>query len=162
TWRGVRAEALAMRGEHALAVDFARAAVDIAAATDALLHHANARLALTRALRAAAHRDEADAEEKRAIELWDAKGATLLAERAGSATPRPADQAPRVATARPMRRRVRENAATTNEADLAAAVAARDGDALLRLFADDLEVVHHPAGATYDRRGSLAYWRTVL
>src|SRR5262245_14056240 len=45
TWRRVRAEALARRGEHAAAVDFARAAVDIAAATDALLHHGGARLA---------------------------------------------------------------------------------------------------------------------
>src|SRR5262249_13267841 len=43
-WRGVRAEALASRGEHAAAVDLARAAVDIASATDALLHHAAARL----------------------------------------------------------------------------------------------------------------------
>src|SRR5262249_12776221 len=35
TWRRVRAEALARRGEHAAAVDLARAAVDIAATTDA-------------------------------------------------------------------------------------------------------------------------------
>src|SRR5262249_31131326 len=53
TWRRVRAEALARRGEHAAAVDFARAAVDIAATTDALLHHGGARLALAAALRAA-------------------------------------------------------------------------------------------------------------
>jgi len=50
-WRGVRAEALARRGEHAAAVDLARAAVEIAAATDALLVHADARLALATALR---------------------------------------------------------------------------------------------------------------
>ena len=81
-WRGVRAEALARRGEHAAAVDFARAAVEIAAATDALLHHANARLALATALRAAGRDAEADEEEQRAIELWEAKGATLLVERA--------------------------------------------------------------------------------
>ena len=52
-WRGVRAEALARRGEHAAAVELARAAVEIAAPTDALLHHANARVALAAALRAA-------------------------------------------------------------------------------------------------------------
>src|SRR5207247_3306195 len=50
-WRGVRAEALARRGEHASAVQFARAAVDIAAATEALLDHADARRALAAALR---------------------------------------------------------------------------------------------------------------
>ena len=82
-WRGTRAEALARRGEHVAAVDLARAAVELAAATDALLDHADARLALATALRAAGRSDEADAEEARAIELWAAKGATLLAERAG-------------------------------------------------------------------------------
>ena len=81
-WRGVRAEALARRGEHAAAIELASAAVAIAAATDALLDHADARLALAAALRAAGRGGEADAEERRAIELWEAKGATLLAERA--------------------------------------------------------------------------------
>src|SRR5262249_17641937 len=74
--------ALARRGEHASAVALARAAVDIAAATDGLLHHAEARLALAAALRAAGRSDEAAAEQARAIELWEAKGATLPAERA--------------------------------------------------------------------------------
>src|SRR5262249_11997841 len=82
TWRRLRAGALAQRGEHAAAVELARAAVDIAAATDALIHHADARLALAAALRAAGRREEAAAEEARAIELWKAKGATVLAERA--------------------------------------------------------------------------------
>src|SRR5262249_45053220 len=80
-WRGVRAEALASRGGHAAAVDLAGAAVDIASATDALLHHADARLALATTLRAAGRHDEADAEERRAIELREAKGATVLVER---------------------------------------------------------------------------------
>src|SRR5439155_17019869 len=70
-WRGVRAEALAQRGEHAAAVEFAQAAVAIAAATDALLDHADARLALATALRAAGRSQEAAAEEARAIELWE-------------------------------------------------------------------------------------------
>src|SRR5262245_53369055 len=42
-WRGVRAEALARRGEHKEAIGLARTAVEIAAATDALLDHADAR-----------------------------------------------------------------------------------------------------------------------
>jgi class 3 adenylate cyclase/tetratricopeptide (TPR) repeat protein len=90
-WRGVRAEALARRGQAAAAVDFARAAVDLAAATDHLLDHADARRALATALRAAGRHDEAATQDLRAIELWDAKGATLLADRArgaaGSARP---------------------------------------------------------------------------
>ena len=81
-WRGVRAEALARRGDHAAAITFAEAAVAIAAATDALLDHADARLALAAAFRAGGRRAEADAEERRAFELWEAKGATVLAERA--------------------------------------------------------------------------------
>ena len=86
-WRGVRAEALAHRGETAAAVELAQAAVTIAAATDALLDHADARLALATALRAAGRTSEADAEEQHAVELWKAKGATLLAERAPHAAP---------------------------------------------------------------------------
>ena len=84
----MRAEALAKRGEHAAAVELAQAAVAIASATDALLDHADARLALAAALRAAGRGAEADAEERRAIELWEAKGATLLAERARTSTHR--------------------------------------------------------------------------
>ena len=98
-WRCVRAEALARRGEHAEAIALARAAVEIAATTDALLDHGDARHALAVVLRAAARAEDADAEEGRAIELWEAKGATLLAERAwrrgGRRDERP-DGAPRV------------------------------------------------------------------
>jgi class 3 adenylate cyclase/tetratricopeptide (TPR) repeat protein len=81
-WRGVRAEAVARRGDHWAAVELASKAVELAAATDALLDHADARLALAAALRAAGRYGEADAEDRRARELWETKGATLLAERA--------------------------------------------------------------------------------
>jgi len=80
-WRGVRAEALARRGEHGEAIALARAAVEIAAATDALLDHADARLALAAALRAAGFAAEADGEEAQAVALWESKGATLPASR---------------------------------------------------------------------------------
>src|SRR5262249_35014940 len=83
--------ALALRGEHAAAVQLARAAVDIAEATDALLDHADARLSLAAALRAAGRDAEADVEEARAVELWEAKGATLLAGRAGRRSGRASD-----------------------------------------------------------------------
>src|SRR5262249_56415745 len=92
--RGVRGEALARRGEPAPAVGLARAAGEIAAATDALLDHADARVALAVALRAAGRDGEAEVEERRAIELWVAKGATLLAEREAAASGPAADVQP--------------------------------------------------------------------
>src|SRR5262249_57148221 len=78
-WRGVRAEALARRGEHATAVDLARAAVEIAAATDALLDHADARVALAGALLAAGRAGGAEVEGRRTIGRVWAKGGALLA-----------------------------------------------------------------------------------
>ena len=165
-WRGVRAEALARRGEVGPAVDLARAAVDIAAATDALLDHADARRALAVALHAAGRRAEADAEEVRAIELWDAKGATLLTERARgdvgsvhSAGPAPDDRAVPV---RLMHRRVQANAATANATRLDAAAAARDADVFLSLLADGAEGVHHPTGTAYRERDALDGYRGLL
>jgi tetratricopeptide (TPR) repeat protein len=166
TWRRVRAEALARRGEHASAIDFARAAVDIAAATDALLHHADARLALATALRAAGRGNEAAAEQARAAELWEAKGATVLAERArrGIALAQPVQPAPveRDEPARPAPRRVRANMATAHAARFDAAFAARDTDALPTLIADEMEVVYHPTHSVYDGRESLRIWRAML
>ena len=73
-------------GEHQQAVAIAQAGVEIAEATDALLDHADARVALAAALRAAGRRAEADAESRRARELWETKGASLLAERASRAS----------------------------------------------------------------------------
>ena len=175
-WRGVRAEALARRGEHVVAVELAEAAVAIAAATDALLDHADARLALAAALRAAGRGREADAEERRATELWEAKGATLLAERArrdaGGAAPvvpackEPAEPVARFETltvpARAVTRRVRPNAATESGERFAAAIASRDLEAFARQLSDDFELVHHPTGATYGRRGMVATWRSLF
>ncbi|MEO6028156.1 MAG: nuclear transport factor 2 family protein [Candidatus Binatia bacterium] len=165
-WRGVRAEALARRGDHAPAIELAQAAVAIAAATDALLDHADARLALAAALRAAGRSSEADAEERRATELWEAKGATLLAERArrdaGRVVPKPSPTAERVAPAGAERRRVRANAATADAARLDAAVAARDPDRLLDVFADDLVIDDHTTGVVFDREGALASFRYLI
>jgi len=163
-WRGVRAEALAARGEHALAVELARAAVDIAAATDALLDHADARLALAAALRASGRETEAAAEEARAIELWEAKGATLLAQRARSGAKR--DAATAVAeTATPTRttrRRVEPNAATALSPRLAAAVAARDLDGVQSLYRDDFAMVDHATGAVLGRDAVVATMQVLF
>ena len=73
-WRGVRAEALARRGEHAAAVDFARAAVEHRR-RDRRAARSRRRPPRARrgASRAAGRSDEAAAEEARAIELWEAK-----------------------------------------------------------------------------------------
>src|SRR5206468_5462611 len=59
-------------------------------------------------------------------------------------------------------RRVRPNAATANAARLDAVIAARDDDTLATLFADEMEVVDHPTGTTWDARGNLASWRSLL
>jgi ketosteroid isomerase-like protein len=161
-WRGGGAEGLALRGEHDEAVRLAQAAVEIATATDALLDHADARLALAAALRVAGRRVEADAEERRARELWEAKGATLLAERAARGSDVGAAAVPAAAAPPPRRRRVRPNAATENAARLDAAIAARDGGALFDLFADDIHILEHAAGASFDRPGAIASWRGLI
>ncbi|MBI3781909.1 MAG: nuclear transport factor 2 family protein [Deltaproteobacteria bacterium] len=159
-WRGVRAEALAKSGEHAAAVDLAKAAVAIASATDALLDHADARVALATALRAAGRGTEADAEERRAIELWEVKGATLLAERArrdgGGAAPGSAFVADPIAVPRAVRRRVRPNAATSMQARFDAALAARDFDAIASVFHKDHREIDHPTGSSYGRGAAVA------
>jgi len=157
-WRGVRAEALAKRGDHAAAVELAQASVAIAAATDALLDHADARLALAAALRASGRAAEADAEERRAIELWEAKGATLLAERARSSAAlgiAPVAQLDATANQTPVTesRRVRDNAATRNVTAFTAAIRARNAAAVADLLADNLAIVHHPTGTTDDKAG---------
>ncbi|MCX5739424.1 MAG: nuclear transport factor 2 family protein, partial [Proteobacteria bacterium] len=159
-WRGVRAEALAKRGEHFAAIELAQAAVAIASATDALLHHADARMALAAALRAAGRGAEADAEARRAIELWEAKGAVLLAERARSDRGRVAPVA--VAAAEPeaappaARRRVRPNAASALLGPINAAIAARDFDAFAAKFREDFEEIYHPTGSTFGKEASIA------
>ena len=167
-WRGVRAEALARRGEHAAAVEFASAAVEIAAATDALLDHADARLALAAALRAAGRGREADAEERRAIELWEAKGATLLAERATHAAAPVAAPiaatAPRAAHA-PRRRPVRPNFAIEEMRRAEAAVAARDARALEALVParhrDRRSPVRNHVRIRRDRRAGSSHHRRL-
>ncbi len=162
-WRGVRAEALARRGDHATAIGFAEAAVAIAAATDALLDHADARLALAAALRAAGRVGEADQEERRAIELWEAKGATVLAERAhrvGPATmPDGSASAPRAV---PVTRPVRPNFATEEARRLDAAVAARDVEALSRVWREDVKNIDHVHGRSYGHAESVERQRSMI
>jgi class 3 adenylate cyclase/tetratricopeptide (TPR) repeat protein len=159
-WRGVRAEALARRGEHAAAIELARAAVEIAAATDALLDHADARTALAAALRAAGRASEAAAEDARAIGLWEAKGATLLVERARSSRAAPIERAPVARIATPARHaRVLENYATLHVARVDQAVAARDFQAVTWLLGES-GAIDHTSGRslTPDAHRDLFRW----
>jgi len=173
-WRGARAEALARRGEHAAAIELAQAAVAIAAATDALLDHADARLALAAALRAAGRGAAADGEERRAIELWEAKGATLLAERVRRLEPRRAETADASCAALPSdygvpggrrptpQRRVPPNAAIAAVAAGDAVLARSDLAAVSQLFAEAYEEVDHPTGSAYGKREALASVERLL
>jgi class 3 adenylate cyclase len=148
-WRGVRAEALARRGDHAAALELANAAVEIAAATDALLDHADARVALATVLRTAGRAHDADAAVARAVELWDTKGATALADRARTERPVEAASAPDQPSEAPTPRHVRENAATVNVARFASAFASRDPGVLADLIVENSTWLHHPTGVTY-------------
>jgi tetratricopeptide (TPR) repeat protein len=169
-WRGVRAEALARRGEHAPALDLARAAVDVAAATDALLDHADARLALATTLRAAGREEEASVEEKRAIELWEAKDSTLPAVRARrdrqptglSFSPPEKGVAEEPASTQPIRRRVRANSASAFWARFEAVMRNRDLAALTTLATDDVQVLHHPTAATWGREEALNRFKLLF
>jgi class 3 adenylate cyclase/ketosteroid isomerase-like protein len=149
-WRGARAEALAQRGAHAEAVAVAQAGVEIAAATDALLDHADARMAAAAALRAAGRSSEADAEERRARELWQEKGATLLQEHSEAT---PDAQAPGVAL--PTSRRVVPNLALESCAWVDQVTNARDWAALATFMGPGGEEIHHPTGSHYDRDGAI-------
>ncbi len=161
-WRCVRAEALARRGDHAGAVELAQAAVQLAAATDVLLDHADARLALAAALHAAGRGAEAAAEEARAIELWEAKGATRLAERARRTVGRAAEPPPRAPEAPVQSRRVQQNYATDHMRRLDAAVLARDRAAIASLMAGNIEQVDHVSGRHFDGDSILELLSQVL
>jgi len=170
-WRGVRAEALARRGEHATAVELAQAAVGIASATDALLDHADARLALAAALRAAGRGHDADAEERWAIELWEAKGAVLLVERtrraeargaAPAAAPEPRTTPATPAPARATRRRVTPNRATVVLVPFNAAMAARDLEAFRAHLSESYLEIDHPTGVSFGRDGCAASLERLL
>ena len=154
---------MASRGE---AIAFARAAVAISTATDALLDHADARPALAAALRRRRQRRRGRRRGSARDRALGGEGC-CAARRAGTA-PRPdrdpALRAPvdRVETATPTRRRVGTNAATANIDRVGAAIAARNVDEYLALLADDYVGVHHATALTYDRAASLARLRALF
>jgi len=78
-WRGVRARALARRGEIREAVALAREAVALAEATDFVNHQADALLDLSEVLEASRHGDEAVVAASGALRLFEMKGNVVAA-----------------------------------------------------------------------------------
>ncbi|MGH7788431.1 MAG: nuclear transport factor 2 family protein, partial [Candidatus Binatia bacterium] len=135
--------------------------------TDALLDHADARLALAAALRTAGRGGEADAEQRRATELWETKGATLLADRVRrdeSCHGSVARVEPRIESVPAPPRRVRANAATATTAQFDAAFASGGLAAIESTFIDspDVHVVDHPTASVYGREGAIDSFRRLL
>jgi class 3 adenylate cyclase/tetratricopeptide (TPR) repeat protein len=162
-WRSLRAESLAVRGEHEPALELATEAVTLAASTDLLLDHADARLAMASVLRAAGRYDEADAEIARAIELWQTKGATALIDRAPAKRSVDALHTGSVQSgSQSPHRRMRENAATRAQRETDAAFVARDLATLERLAPSDAVWVSHPTGREYDKPAALAFLRSMF
>ncbi|MEX2538614.1 MAG: nuclear transport factor 2 family protein [Actinomycetota bacterium] len=81
-WRAVKAELLARRGELDEARFLAKAAVELASRTDALIDHGNACRSLAVVLRTAGDADGARRAEESALALFERKGATALLESA--------------------------------------------------------------------------------
>nr|WP_067285619.1 BTAD domain-containing putative transcriptional regulator [Mycobacterium sp. 1164985.4] len=81
-WRSVRAQLLARAGDHDRAEEVAKEAVSRAAATDALVDHGDACLALATVMRIAGNTAGMRAAAEQAVALYDRKGAAALTERA--------------------------------------------------------------------------------
>ena len=112
-WRGARAEVLAARGDVGGGIALATEAVDIAAATDLVIDHADACVTLAALHAAAGDAAAAQVVRTEAKRLYDLKGATVPAERladnavappAPIATPAPAPAPDRAADATGARR----------------------------------------------------------
>jgi DNA-binding SARP family transcriptional activator len=87
-WRGVRAQLLGRRGRHEQAEALARQAIAVVEATDALTDQGDAQLALATILQLGGRSAEASAAAREALERYERKGATVLADRARAAVAR--------------------------------------------------------------------------
>jgi tetratricopeptide (TPR) repeat protein len=81
-WRSVRAKIAARRGDFEVAQALAQEAATLADSTDAFHLHGDIRMDLAEVLRLADRPEEAAAALKRAIELYKAKGISVLAGKA--------------------------------------------------------------------------------
>jgi class 3 adenylate cyclase/ketosteroid isomerase-like protein len=139
---GVAAEVCARRGEVAEALALAGRAVALAEPTDALVDHADARLALARVLAAAGRADDAAAELARARALYDQKGATVGVRRTGEV-----QETQKTVDRTSVQRRVVENAALRAIRRRTATRVAPDRRSAFRaIFSDDAVVVDHSGG----------------
>ena len=143
-WRAARAEALAWRGALDEALDLARAAVALAASTDALLDQADTHLALATVLARAGDLRNAQAEAQRAADLYQQKGASVLVERAAALVAGRPQNAPlnQEHPAAPSRR-VRPNLVTQAGERAEAALRDRDPDAYAKAVAPDAVTRDH-------------------
>ncbi|MEY2567023.1 MAG: hypothetical protein QOE35_1552 [Actinomycetota bacterium] len=142
-WRAVRAEALARRGAVDEALALARAAVALAEPTDALLDQADTHLALATVLQLAGRNEEGATEATRAAELYERKGATVLAQRAALLVGPKRGTAPAAPAAARRVRRIPETAMTRWWERARASLARGDQTAYRALFSADLVVVDH-------------------
>lgn len=144
-WRAVRAEAMARRGDIDGALELAQAAVAVAAPTDALVDQADTHLAMATVLALAQRTADSEAEAAQAAELYERKGATVLARRAQALLGHAVSHASRGRPAARLRR-VRPNAATRAMERYEAAVAQGDVDAAMEAHAEGYllrDHVHH-------------------
>ena len=164
-WRAVRAEALAQRGSVEEALELATAAVALTEPTDALLDQADTHLALATVLQLAGRSHEAGAAATRAVELYERKGATVLAERARrlvvdapAAAPEPE---PEPAGDSERRRRVRRNAAVQACEQALRTFNRGDLDAYAALFAEDASLLDHMHSTDGEPYGMPAGWASL-
>ena len=165
-WRGVRAEALARRGEPALAVEFARAAVEIAAGptrcctTPTPGSRSPPRCAPPAAAPRPTPRSDARSScgrPRARPRSPSARSAAWLPSLPSLGRPRTREPAP--AAARP---KVRANAATAHAARLDAVVRARDAGALSQLLSDSVQIVHHPTETELGPEGGVTMLSGLL
>ena len=156
----VAAEVSARRGDVAEALALSRRAVALAEPTDALVDHADARLALAIVLGIAGRAADASAERARARDLYETKGATVGMRRAGAheRTMASADQS----MGRPHMRRLQRNVAIDAVERWQTAWEARDWQAVDALYADGwsvgsnrLDSVEEPGGPDPLTRASM-------
>ncbi len=144
-WRGVRAEALARRGDHADAQRLAREAVALTEPTDALADKADALMTLAAVLRACDDADGAAETAARARELYAEKEHEAGLARAAAAVGRPA------APAAPTPLSVATLGGSEPEQVIARCLElanARDWERLRDAYHEDLHLIDHtPDGA---------------
>jgi len=145
TWCGVRAEALAHRGEADEALALARRAMDLAEPTDALADKADAAMALARVLRAIGRSDDARAAARQAHELYRSKDHAVGIARATEPAGRPASVDPRPTAPARVERPVvlGDRPPELVFAEICRRWAERDLDQIAALYAEDVVRVDH-------------------